>query len=176
MATNYFSDIQFEQFWEDDNYYTNDEPVSEQQIISAEKKLGYTLPTAYIEFIRTRNGGTPVNTCCPTAERTSWAEDHIAISSINGLGGTHGIDSDDLGSIFMIEEWGYPPIGIVICDCPSAGHDAVMLDYSLCGKEGEPRVIHVDVEVEEEPCITFLANDFESFIRGLVHWEVFDTD
>ncbi|MNJ48745.1 hypothetical protein D3C77_439480 [compost metagenome] len=79
----------------------------------------------------------------------------------------------DLGSQFMIEDWGYPDIGVVICDCPSAGHDVVMLDYRHCGKDGEPEVIHVDQEADYE--ITFLAPDFESFIAGLVNDEEYDT-
>lgn len=74
----------------------------------------------------------------------------------------------------MIEEWGYPDIGVVICDCPSAGHDVVMLDYRLCGREGEPAVIHVDQEGDYE--ITFLAGSFDAFIRGLVNDEEYDYD
>ena len=72
----------------------------------------------------------------------------------------------------MIEEWGYPGLGVVICDCPSAGHDVVMLDYRFCGPEGEPSVVHVDQEGDYE--ITYLAHSFEAFVRGLVNDEVFD--
>ncbi|MNL11529.1 SMI1 / KNR4 family protein [compost metagenome] len=140
----------------------------------AERVLGYRLPESYLKLIQTRNGGSPVNCCFPAEEATSWAEDHIAISGICGLGGKWGIDSDDLGSRFMIEEWGYPAIGIVVCECPSAGHDAVMLDYSGCEPEGEPQVIHVDVESDNEPVRTFMAKDFASFLQGLVHEDIFD--
>lgn len=73
----------------------------------------------------------------------------------------------------MIEEWGYPNIGIAICDCPSAGHDMVFLDYRECGRQGEPKVVHIDQEHDYE--ITFLANNFEEFICGLVNDEVYDT-
>lgn len=140
-----------------------------------EKILGYRLPESYISLLKTKNGGTPKNTCFRTKTRTSWAEDHVAISGILGIGGKQGIDSDEFGSQFMIEDWGYPDIGIVICDCPSAGHDAIMLDYSKCGKNGEPQVIHVDVEISDEPTITFLAKDFETFIMGLINEDEFDT-
>ena len=40
----------------------------------------------------------------------------------------------ELGSQFMIDEWEYPAIGVAICDCPSAGHDMIFLDYRDCGR------------------------------------------
>ena len=121
-----------------------------------------------------QNGGVPKNTNFPTSEPTSWAEDHIAITGIMGIGRKKSYSlCGDLGSPFMIEEWGYPDIGVVICDCPSAGHDVVMLDYRACGKDGEPEVVHVDQEDDYE--ITFLAENFEEFIKGLVSEEQYDT-
>jgi hypothetical protein len=48
----------------------------------------------------------------------------------------------------------------------SAGHDMIFLDYSDCGPEGEPCVVHIDQESDYE--ITYLADDFASFVRGLV--------
>jgi len=43
---------------------------------------------------------------------------------------------------------------------------AKLLDYSECGNEGEPIFVHVDQEYDYKK--TFLAKDFETFIRGLV--------
>jgi hypothetical protein len=78
-----------------------------------------------------------------------------------------------LGSKFMQEEWHYPKIGICICDCPSAGHDIIMLDYHKSGKDGEPMVVHVDQEYDYK--ITLLTKDFETFVRGLIHESIYDT-
>jgi len=107
--------------------------------------------------------------------RTSWASDHIAITSIAGIGREKGTSvCGEQGSAFMIGEWGYPTIGVVLCDCPSAGHDVVMLDYRACGPRGEPQVVHVDQE--RDYAITFLARDFETFILGLRPEEDFEDD
>ncbi|MNK35099.1 SMI1 / KNR4 family protein [compost metagenome] len=172
-----FSDMSLSDFWEDSDYarksYVSDPPTDEL-IASVEEELGYKLPASYIALMKQQNGGIPKNTCFPTEEATSWAEDHIAITSIMGIGREKSYSlCGDTGSQFMIEDWGYPDIGVVICDCPSAGHDVVMLDYRACGPDGEPEVIHVDQESDYE--ITFLADNFETFIKGLVSEEEFDT-
>jgi hypothetical protein len=72
----------------------------------------------------------------------------------------------EMGSRFWIEEWGYPDIGVAICDTESAGHDMIFLDYSDCGREGEPCVVRINQESDYE--ITYLADDFASFVRGLI--------
>lgn len=172
-----FSDMSLSDFWEDSDYsreaYQSDSPT-DALIDSIENELGYKLPSSYIYMMKQQNGGVPKNTCFPTEEPTSWAEDHIAITGIMGIGREKSYSlCGEFGSPFMIEEWGYPNIGVVICDCPSAGHDVVMLDYRACGKDGEPEVVHVDQEDDYE--ITFLADNFEEFIKGLVNEEEYDT-
>ena len=177
MEQQIFKDFDLTTFWNDSDYslkeYGEGE-LSGELIDSVERELGYKLPASYIELMKLHNGGVPKNTCFPTTTPTSWADNHVAITGIFGIGRNkaHSL-SGSLGSQFMIEEWGYPEIGICICDCPSAGHDMIMLDYSKCGKDGEPEVVHVDQESDYKK--TFLAKDFETFIRGLVSSDVFDT-
>ncbi|NBD25109.1 SMI1/KNR4 family protein [Paenibacillus glycinis] len=172
-----FEGMDLDSFWADSSYAREQyvlDPPSDELIASVEAELGYKLPAAYIALMKHRNGGIPRHAAFPTDEATSWAEDHIAITGIMGIGRDKNYAlCGNLGSPFMIEDWGYPDIGVVICDCPSAGHDVVMLDYRRCGKDGEPEVVHVDQEADYE--ITFLAPDFETFIRGLVSEEAYDT-
>jgi hypothetical protein len=161
----YFENFDLKAFWDEDDELPK--KLTDEMVEKAEKKLGYKLPKSFIELLKSRNGGYPINTCFPTSEKTSWAEDHIEIETIFGIGVEDSID-DEYGSNYLIEEWEYPAIGIVICRCPSAGHDTVMLDYSECGKEGEPKVVHIDTETENgEPKVTVLAQDFATFIKGL---------
>lgn len=147
----------------DDNSMHSGPTLSGEMVGRAQANLGVRLPDAYVEVLRERNGGVPIRRCFRTARRTSWAEDHVEISTLLGLGFDRGIDGE-LGSAYLIQEWGYPNIGVVICDTPSAGHDTVMLDYRECGPEGEPRVAYVD----EDRSILLLAQNFAEFIAGLL--------
>jgi hypothetical protein len=155
-----------EGFWDDTDGDHTGPPLTSEAVRAAESALGYKLPESYLQLLRVRNGGYPRRRCYPTEVRTSWADDHVRIVTLFGVGFERGIDGE-YESRYMIQEWGYPDVGIVIADTPSAGHDAVMLDYSECGPRGEPRVIHVETECDE-PVVTILAPNFESFMRGLV--------
>lgn len=117
--------------------------------------------------MRHQNGGIPKRQAFPTIERTTWAEDHVAVSGIFGIGREKPFSlCGSIGSQFMIEEWGYPEIGIYFADCPSGGHDMICFDYRKNGKNGEPEIVHVDQEDGYK--ITFLARDFATFVKGLV--------
>ena len=83
-----------------------------------------------------QNGGVPTRRCYRTEFETSWAPNYFEIAGILGIG-VRGIEN----SAYMIREWGYPDIGIVFCDTPSAGHDTVMLDYR--SSSSEPAVAYI---------------------------------
>lgn len=174
----YFVGFNFDNFWEEGEYAKNQytsNPPTDEVIQSIETELGYKLPPSYIWLMKQRNGGIPTKDCHSTSIPTSWAEDHISISGIYGIGFEKNCSlGGEFGSKFWIEDWEYPEIGIAICDCPSAGHDMIFLDYRDYGPKGEPSVVHVDQENDYK--ITFVAKDFESFIKGLKNAETFESD
>ena len=173
-----FDNFDFSDFWDDDEYAKKnyvDAPPSDELIAEIEEELGYKLPQSYIWLMKQHNGGIPFKTAYPMKEPTGWADDHVCITGIMGIG-RNKIYSicGALGSQFMIDEWGYPDIGVAICDCPSAGHDMIFLDYRKCVTQGEPAVVHIDQECDYE--ITHVADSFEEFICGLVDEEQFEDD
>lgn len=173
-----FTDFDVSQFWEQSEYadetYVGD-TLTNEQVVLVERQLGYKLPKAYIELMKYQNGGIPNKTNHRTKERTSWAENHIAITGIFSIGSTKSCSlCGEVGSQFWIDEWGYPPIGIYFADCPSAGHDMICLDYRKCGPNGEPCIVHVDQESEYK--VTFVAENFEAFIRGLEDDDAFEDE
>jgi hypothetical protein len=168
-----FGDFDVTDFWEESDYARKnyiDVPPSREEIEAAERELGYILPKSYIELAYIQNGGMPKKVCHRTQEETSCGDGYVEICGIFSIGREKEY-SLCVGSKFMIEEWGYPPIGIYFADCPSAGHDMLCLDYRACGPSGEPQVVHVGQEWNYQ--ITFVAETFEAFIRSLESTEVF---
>ncbi|MFO0957712.1 MAG: SMI1/KNR4 family protein [Isosphaeraceae bacterium] len=155
-------------FFDASDFYTGP-PLTEALVDSAERTLGFALPGSYLRLLRVKNGGQPRRGCFPTDER--WDDDHVRISTLFGVGYAWGIDSDQFGSRHLIRQAGFPEIGIVVALTPTAGHDAIMLDYSACGPQGEPRVVYVDPE--DDRC-DILAPDFASFLGGLVDCRPYD--
>lgn len=172
-----FVDFDLSDFWEESDYATREyvgSAFTDLDVARVEKELGFKLPKSYVALMRIQNGGIPKHTNHRTSERTSWAEDHVAIAGIYSIGKekTYSL-CGEFESGFWVSEWGYPAIGIYFADCPSAGHDMLCLDYRECGPNGEPQVVHVDQEREYK--ITFVAKNFESFVRGLEGDDAFET-
>jgi hypothetical protein len=139
-------------------------PLTASMVRAAETKLGYRLPATYVELMKVCNGGSLKRNVFPIKKCPRWATDHVAFEQVMGIGGDWGIDGE-AGSAYLIAEWEYPGVGVVIS---SDGHTAFMLDYSKCGPEGEPRVIWVDTETGTgKPDVVVLAPDFGTFLAKL---------
>jgi hypothetical protein len=149
-------------------------PVTPEMVAEVERDLQFKLPASYIALAQGQNGGTPKRTYHRTKQRTSWAKDHVALTGIYGIGRIKPCSlCGERGSRHWIEK-GYPAIGVYFADCPSAGSDMLCLDYRTCGPDGEPKVVHVDQSRKYK--ITFVADNFAAFLRGLEDDEAFETD
>jgi hypothetical protein len=170
-----FGDFDLGNFWEPADDASKEyvgPPFTRTLVAAVEHDLGYKLPDSYVELMKSQNGGIPRKTKHRTAVPTSWAKDHIAITGIFSIGKEDSCSLGGMfGSRFWIAEWGYPAIGVYFADCPSTGHDMLCLDYRARGPRGEPQVVHVDQE--RDYAITFVAENFESFIRNLEGDEAF---
>lgn len=147
-------------FWEKEDNEDSNQSLTNQEIQSTVNNLGYTLPTLYIQLMKIQNGGNPQNTLI---QLDNEKPTNYRISTFIRL------DSIAAESEYMRNEWGYPDIGFYICECPSAGHHLVALDYTECGPKGEPTVVHVDQENDFKK--TILAANFEQFINQLKYDE-----
>ena len=157
-------DFDWTGFWNDVDYAFESylgKPVTDKDIKAAEAELGYTLPAAYIELLKNHNGGVLNKNCFINNEG-----DCVYVTGI------YGIDRDKKNSIFgqfgnefWISKWEYPPIGVVVANTISGGHDMIFLDCRECGPMGEPKLVRVDQECDYS--ITLLADNFGDFIKNL---------
>ena len=157
-------DFDWTGFWNDVDYAFESyigKPVTDKDIKAAEAELGYTLPAAYIELLKNHNGGVVKKNCFINDD-----DDCVYVTGI------YGIDRNkkyslfgELGNEFWISKVKYPPIGIVVADTISGGHDMIFLDYRECGPTGEPKVVRVDQECDYS--MTPLADNFGDFIKNL---------
>lgn len=159
-------------FWNDSaeavDQYVLAQPTDEQ-VESVEEQLVFKLPTSYINMMKLHNGGVPHYRHFPVSQAEAAKKVRVEVKGILGIGRekAHSLGGET-GSRFIIEQGGYPEIGVVICECPSDS-EVVMLDYRESGNAGEPEVVHVDKK--ESYKITWLAPNFETFIQGLVNEE-----
>jgi hypothetical protein len=135
-------------------------PVDDEAIRQAERELGHRLPDSYVALIEVMNGGRPKRRFFRTDFATSWSPDGFQVRSLLGLCRKWGIDSP-AGSKYLVAEWEYPDVGVVIFDMPSGGHDVVMLDYR--DSEHEPAVVYVD----EDRVPRRVADSFAEFVDAL---------
>lgn len=157
-------DFDWTGFWNDVDYAFESyigKPVTDKDIKDAESELGYRLPARYIELLNNHNGGVLNKNC--------FINNDGECVYVTGI---YGIDRDkknsifgEFGNEFWISKWEYPPIGVVVADTISGGHDMIFLDYRECGPTGESKVVRVDQEGDYS--ITLLADSFGDFIKQL---------
>lgn len=141
-------------------------PLTDEMIVRAEEALGRSLPSSYLDLMRRCNGGYLRDTCVATARPTSWALDHVSVTSIFGIPaiddhGRFGTGAGVLCTAYIVSEWGLPE-GLVLLD--GDGHTWSALDYRGAGESDEPSVVWLDVEVDDELTI---ASSFRELLARL---------
>ena len=134
-------------------------PVTDELIERAEKTMGYRIPASYRELLEYRNGGV-----------ISEELDESWLCEIYGI-------SPDPGSWNGLEamfdnwknEWEYPDIGIPFGETASAGHDMYYMDFRVVDENGEPRIIRIDNEFDNEE--HYVADNLMDFIRLILRNE-----
>jgi hypothetical protein len=145
-------------------------PLTDELVSAAERILDVKLPDSYVELMRECNGGYLTHSVFPTNQPTSWAADHVSVTSILGIAPPTGDEESEppgygngvLSTPYMTREWGLPE-GLVLLD--GDGHTWVALDYRGAGVDGEPSVVWIDVELDEE---LDLAPTFSDLVSGLL--------
>lgn len=150
--------------------------LTDEMVHAAEETLGVTLPTAYLEELREANGGYLTEPAAfPMSVPTRWADDHVPFMSLNGIpavgdAGPFGTGGGILATPYLTTEWGLPARLVLLC---GEGHWWIALDYRAAGPHGEPSVVWIDVDGDEDIQI---AENFATFRAGLVSEDEFEED
>ena len=160
-----FENVNLDELWYEGDHYDKEEYEcgdieSDDFIESIENDLGFKLPKSYIFLMKKHNGGILNKTCVYKKNREIFND----LEGMFGLGRTkrHSIYEENKDRFDFEENW------ISICSSNS-GHSKIYLDYSICGPDGEPRVIAIDDECYDidNPDPWVLADNFEAFIESL---------
>ncbi|MBB5807593.1 hypothetical protein F4560_007361 [Saccharothrix ecbatanensis] len=149
------------EFWSADTHGVQ-APLTDEAVREAERVLGVVLPAVLIELLRVQNGGGVVSgrSAYPTNTPASWAPDHVPFEGLMGIGST-GDALTILHTPYLVREWGLPERVVLLT---GDGHWWIALDYRVCGPAGEPSVVWLDAEMDED---LTLAPSFQSFVEAL---------
>lgn len=153
-------DIRVKNIWQQDNDYGKLEPLTVEIVEQAEEKLKVKLPQSYISILNQQNGGYIKFNSHPSDVPTPWADDHVHVDHIFGIG--VGKERGILESEYLIREWGLPKNVVLIS---GDGHSFIALDYR--NSKVDPPVIFINAEQSQE---IRLAKSFEEFMTGLVDY------
>ncbi len=138
-----------------DEVEVKEEIFSDDNLKKIEKSLGFKIPNSYVELMKIKNGDD---------EYHNIGDDMLDMDGFKGI--------DALVEMkYLIEDWGYPNIGIYFAWTESAGHEALLINYRDCIEKGVPSIWLLDQEGEYG---RFLAKDFDEFLNQ-IYFEKFDS-
>ena len=136
--------------------------LTDELVSRAEETMGYKLPESYKELLRFKNGGV-IN----DELDESW------LTAIYGIS-TDPDEFNGLENMFdnLKNEWEYPDIGIPFGETQSAGHDMFYMDFRVTDENGEPRILRIDNEMDNE--VFVVADNLPEFIKLILKNEPLD--
>ena len=158
----YFEGIDLNRLFDSESEYGKKhlfDDLTEELVSRAEETMGYKLPESYKELLRFRNGGS-IN----SELDESW------LAAIYGIA----TDPDNFYGLEAMydnwkNEWEYPDIGIPFGETASAGHDMYYMDFRVTDENGEPRIVRIDNEMDNE--VFVVADNLPEFIRMILENE-----
>ncbi|HGJ4158647.1 TPA: DUF4303 domain-containing protein [Salmonella enterica subsp. enterica serovar Grumpensis] len=173
MRNEMFNSFDLKGFWKDNAESKKDfisQDTSAEIIQQCEEQLGFKLPDSYITLMKGHNGGILGRDVFQKKDANGKIIKSVICEFLNAIGGEKHFS--------LMSDWskwirkGYNSGILIGLHMPDSGYGKqYYLDYSLCGPQGEPRVIcHTRIwrdnttqEIDFE-----LAETFESFVKGLV--------
>ena len=161
----WLDDMDLTMLFDDDSEYGKNYrfgELREEMVQRAEKALGYPLPASYRELLEKHNGG--------------MIRDDLDESWLTVIYGIAEDPANDNGLEQSFknwkDEWEYPNIGIPFGETQSAGHDMYYMDFRSVAKNGEPRIVRIDNEMDNT--VYYVAENFAEFLQRILQNEPFE--
>jgi SMI1-KNR4 cell-wall len=142
--------------------------LREESLSRAEKAFAIVFPTAYVAFLRIKNGGYIQYTEFPSEEpkKHELRGSSVPVRGIAGIdNGSRDYDIVKLNA--SMGRWGVDPTRFVALD--GEGHYWICFDKQSTNAAGEPTIAYVASESGSSGPIAHctIAQDFRSFVLGL---------
>lgn len=142
-------------------------PLEKSSVIEVEQKYGIKFPKSYLDLLQFQNGGY-LNYCqYPIGLlgiKVPFCDDFVTIRGICGIrNGSQDYDLEE--NTELLEEWELDKSKYVTID--SDGHWWICFDKTQLNDNGEPKIVHIELEYGDSPVITVLSDNFENFINKL---------
>lgn len=142
-------------------------PLDISAVLQVEQKYNIKFPGSYIDLLKFQNGGYLRYCQYPIARlgiKVPFADDFITIRGISGIrNGSRHYDIED--NTELLAEWNLDKSKYVTLD--SDGHWWICFDKTQLNHNGEPKIVHIELEYGNVPVITMLADNFQDFINDL---------
>ncbi|GHI00067.1 SMI1/KNR4 family protein [Neobacillus kokaensis] len=132
------------------------DPLTDEDITSAEKFFNIKLPKEYIKLLSIQNGGYLNPTLAPVSFNSHWGEGIVQIEFLFGIKKGKGI----LETYSLLDEWGVVNKGYIVIS--GDGHHWIVLNYSSNLKT--PTVSYIDSQTGD---VQHMFSSFAEMLQSL---------